>query len=70
MIDPIPAINNFFSRALLPFVLLNVFNCSMSILIPHSKMKIPETINKIGKKEAYVFGSISIFKDSINIWSY
>lgn len=58
MIDPIPAINNFFSRDRLSPVLLNTLNCSTTILIPHSKMKLPETINKIGKKEAYVFESI------------
>ena len=58
MIDPIPAINNFFSRGLLSLLLLNVFDCSVTIIIPHNKMKIPEAINKIGKKEAYVFESI------------
>ena len=63
MIDPIPAISNFFSRDLLSLVLLNVFNCSVTIIIPHSKIKTPETIYKIGKKEAYVFESILIFKD-------
>ena len=63
MIEPMPVINNFFSRDLLLLILLNAFNCSVTIIIPHSKIKTPETIYKIGKKEAYVFESILIFKD-------
>ena len=52
MIDPIPAINNLFSRGLLSFLLLNVFNCITSIIIPHNKRKEPDAINIIGRKEA------------------
>lgn len=63
IIDPIPAINNFFSRDLLSLVLLIAFNCSTTIIIPHNKMKIPEAISKMGKSGAYVFESILAFKD-------